>query len=89
MPVFRTTPSQSLSASVRRMVASGGPKVGALNEITADAAAARTARDLSLADKARLEVEAMQQANARATTRRSRPSTPRTLRASTCRRRIG
>jgi hypothetical protein len=62
MPTFRSTPSESLTGSVRRLIASGGPNVSQMQEIQADVAAAQTARNMSLAEKARAEVEAMRQA---------------------------
>lgn len=65
MPTFRTAPSQSLTTSIRNLVASGGSKLSPMGEIQADSAAARTARDLSLAEKVRLEVEQMREADAR------------------------
>jgi hypothetical protein len=55
MPTFRTTPSLDLQASIRRAVAS--QNLGPDSEVGADYAAARTAKELSLADKARAEVE--------------------------------
>lgn len=64
MPTFRTAPSSSLTASVRRLVASGGANIGPLQEVQADLAAAQTARNMSLAEKARAEVEAMRRAEA-------------------------
>ncbi|HEX5128100.1 MAG TPA: hypothetical protein VFV90_00055 [Usitatibacter sp.] len=62
MPTFRTTPSSNLTTSIRRMLAS--QNVGPMMDVQADIAAARTARDMSLAEKARLEVEDMQRAEA-------------------------
>jgi hypothetical protein len=55
MPTFRTTPSLDLQASIRRAVAS--QNLGPDSEVGAEYAAARTAKELSLADKARAEVE--------------------------------
>lgn len=63
MPTFRTTPSGNLTSAIRRMVASGAG-YGPLGEIEADLAAARTARETSLAEKARAEVDAMRNAEA-------------------------
>lgn len=65
MPTFRTTPSGNLTASIRRLIASGGPNLGPLGEAQADTMAAQTARNMSLAEKARAEVEAMQGAESR------------------------
>lgn len=62
MPTFRTAPTSNLNASIRRLVASGGGKLNALGEMQADMAAARTQRDLNLADKARIEAEALRNA---------------------------
>jgi len=67
MPTFRTAPSSSLTASIRRMLQSGRAQLGPLAEVQADMAAATTARNMSLAEKARAEVEAMQAAEARRT----------------------
>ncbi len=64
MPTFRTTPSSSLTQSIRRMLQSGGDRMGPLIEMQADQAAATTARNMSLAEKARAEVEAMRAAEA-------------------------
>lgn len=64
MPTFRTKPSGDLTSAVRRLVASGGSNLGPLGEAQADAMAAKTARDMSLAEKARAEVEAMRGAEA-------------------------
>lgn len=64
MPTFRTTPSSNLTGSIRRLLASGGGKLGPLGEMQADQAAATTARNMSLAEKARAEVEAMRGAQA-------------------------
>lgn len=64
MPVFRSTPSRDLTSSIRRAVASAGMANDPLNEMQADMAAASTAQKLSLADKARAEVEQMQRAEA-------------------------
>jgi len=66
MPTFRTSPSSSLTEAVRRMVASSrGAGLGPMEEMQADMAAAQTARNMSLAEKARAEVEAMNAAEAR------------------------
>lgn len=65
MPTFRTTPSSSLTGAIRRMLQSGGPQMGQMAEMQGDLAAATTARNMSLAEKARAEVEAMQTAEAR------------------------
>lgn len=64
MPTFRTTPSGGLTAAVRRLVASGSAQLGPLSEVQADMAAAQTAQRMSLAEKARAEVEAMHQQSA-------------------------
>jgi hypothetical protein len=64
MPTFRTAPSTSLTASIRRMVASGGGKLSPLQEMQADAMAAQTAQHLGLAEKARAEAEAMRNSQA-------------------------
>jgi hypothetical protein len=65
MPTFRTTPSGNLTNSIRQLIASGGSKLGPMQEMQADMAAANTAQHLSLAEKARAEVEAMRSAEAR------------------------
>jgi hypothetical protein len=65
MPTFRTQPSSSLASSIRNLVASNRGRMGPQGEIAADQAAAKTIRDLSLADKARLEAEQMREADAR------------------------
>ncbi len=65
MPTFRTAPSSSLTGSIRRLIASGGGNLSPLLEMQADSAAATTARNMSLAEKARAEVEAMQAAETR------------------------
>jgi len=65
VPTFRTAPSSSLTGSIRRLIASGGSKLSPLQEVQADSAAASTARNMSLAEKARAEVEAMQAGAAR------------------------
>lgn len=57
MPLFRSQPSRNLMSSVQRLVASGGGKLTPLAEMQADMAAAKTARDMSLAEKARVEAE--------------------------------
>lgn len=62
MPTFRTTPSQNLSASIRRLVGSKGGRSNPLEEIQVDNLAAQTARNSSLAEKARAEVDAMRAA---------------------------
>lgn len=62
MPTFRTAPSLDLKASIRRAVAS--QNLGPAGEMEADFAAARTAKELSLADKARAEVEKIQRGEA-------------------------
>lgn len=59
MPLFRTQPSSNLYNSVARLVASGGARLSPLQEMQADMAAARTMRDRSLAEKARIEAEEM------------------------------
>ena len=64
MPTFRTTPSANLTGSIRRLIASSRSNLGPLAEVQADAAAAQTARNMSLAEKARAEVEAMHAAQA-------------------------
>lgn len=64
MPIFRTAPSTDLRSAVARAVASSGQGNNPLLEMQADMGAAQTARNLSLADKARLEVEQMQRAEA-------------------------
>ncbi len=64
MPLFRTTPSSSLAASIRRLMASGGSQLSPLQEMEADFAAAKTAHQRSLVDKVRAEVEAMNSAKA-------------------------
>lgn len=56
MPTFRTAPSSSISTSLRNLMRSSD---GSLDQIMADQMAARTARDVGLAEKARLEAEAM------------------------------
>lgn len=65
MPTFRTSPSSSLTGAIRRMLMSGGSQMGPLVEMQADQAAAQTARNMSLAEKARAEVEAMNAAETR------------------------
>lgn len=65
MPTFKTQPSRNLGAAIRNLIASGGGKLGPLQEMQADQAAAETAQKLSLAQKARAEVEAMQAGAAR------------------------
>jgi hypothetical protein len=62
MPVFRAAPSSDLGSSIRRAIASSN--LGPMGEIQADMAAAQTARNLGLAEKARAEVEAMQRSEA-------------------------
>jgi hypothetical protein len=62
MPTFRTAPSAGLAESIRRAVASGGGRLSPLQEIQADQEAAETAQRLSLAEKARFEVEQAQRA---------------------------
>jgi DNA-binding phage protein len=62
MPVFRATPSGDLGTAIRRAIESSN--AGPMAEIQADMAAAKTVRDVSLADKARMEVEQMQRAAA-------------------------
>ena len=57
MPTFRTSPSSSLTAAVRRLVASGGSQLSGLQEIQADQAAADTAHKMSLVEKVRAEVQ--------------------------------
>lgn len=64
MPVFRTRPSANLSNSIRRLIASGGSGITPMQEAQADMMASQTARNLTLADKARAEVEAMQRSEA-------------------------
>lgn len=64
MPTFRTAPSGNLATSIRNMIASGGSKLGPVQEMAVDEAAARTAHNMTLAEKARAEVEAMQAAQA-------------------------
>jgi hypothetical protein len=64
MPTFRTAPSSSLTTSIRNMIASGGSKLGPVQEMAVDEAAARTAHNVGLAEKARAEVEAMTAAQA-------------------------
>lgn len=63
MPTFRSGGSPSLNAAVRRYAASR-QLGGSGGEIAADQAAARTVRDLSLADKARTEAQAARDAEA-------------------------
>lgn len=65
MPTFRTAPSSSLTGSIRRLIASGGSNLSPLQEVQADSAAATTARNMSLAEKARAEVAAMNAAETR------------------------
>jgi len=65
MPTFRTSPSSSLTEAVRRLVASGGTQLSPLQEMKADQMGAVNARNMSLAEKARAEVEAMQAGEAR------------------------
>lgn len=64
MPTFRTAPSANLAGSIKRLLASSRSSLGPLAEVQADAAAAQTARNMSLAEKARAEVEAMHQQQA-------------------------
>lgn len=62
MPTFRTSPSLDLKASIRRLVAS--QDAGGEGEMAADFAAARTAKEMSLAEKARAEVEKIKNSEA-------------------------
>jgi hypothetical protein len=55
MPTFRTAPSSDLGSAIRRAVQSSN--LGPMGEIQADMAAAQTAKNLSLAEKARVEAE--------------------------------
>lgn len=61
MPTFRTAPSSDLGSAIRRAVASAnlGPEVN----MQADMAAAQTAHNLGLAEKARAEAEAVRAAD--------------------------
>lgn len=65
MPTFRTTPSSSLTGSIKRLLASGGSALTPLQEMQADEMAAKTAQSQSLAEKARLEAEALRAQQAR------------------------
>ena len=65
MPTFRSRPSGDLTSSVANLVRSGAGRLGPLDMMRADMAAAQTARNLSLAEKARLEAEEMRLADAR------------------------
>lgn len=62
MPTFKTEPTQDLNSAIRRLVASGGGRTQGLDEMRVDAMAAGAARNMSLADKARLEAEALRNA---------------------------
>jgi hypothetical protein len=62
MPTFRSAPSSDLGSAIRRAMASSN--LGPMAEMQADMAAANTAKNLGLAEKARAEVEAMQRAEA-------------------------
>jgi hypothetical protein len=53
MPTFRSRPSGNLRSAITSLVQGASP----LDEIRVDAAAAQTARNLSLAEKARIEAE--------------------------------
>lgn len=64
MPVFRTTPSTSLTQSIARAVRSAGMADNPMLEMQADQAAASTAQHLSLAEKARAEADQMRRAEA-------------------------
>lgn len=64
MPYFTTAPSSSLSASLRRAVGMGSGELDPLQAVKIEQAAAHTARELTLADKARLESENMRRAAA-------------------------
>lgn len=64
MPTFRTTPSANLAGSIKRLLASNRTQLGPLAEVQADSAAADTAHKMTLAEKARAEVEAMNAATA-------------------------
>jgi hypothetical protein len=62
MPIFRAAPSNDLGTAIRQAIASSN--LGPMAEIQADMSAAKTVRDLGLAEKARAEVEEMQRAQA-------------------------
>jgi hypothetical protein len=62
VPTFRTQPSLDLKASIRRLVAS--QDAGGEGEMAADFAAARTAKEMGLAEKARAEVEKIKNSEA-------------------------
>lgn len=60
MPTFRTAPSRDLGSAIRRAVES--TNLGDGVNVQADMAAAKTARDIGLAEKARAEAEAIRNA---------------------------
>jgi hypothetical protein len=64
MPTFNSRPSRSLTDSVRRLIASGGPALSPLQEMQADSMAADVAHKQTLAWKAREEVMRQRDADA-------------------------
>lgn len=63
MPLFRTQPSSSLSSSIANLIAGSGG-LSAVDEGNITHRAARTARELTLLDKARMEAQALRDAQA-------------------------
>ena len=59
MPVFKSAPSGSIANSVRALLSMGGPTQGQYDAV--DSAAASYNRNMSLAEKARLEAEQMRE----------------------------
>jgi hypothetical protein len=71
MPTFRSAPSANLARSIKNLAASRQLRDSPLIEIQADQLAAQNARNMSLAEKARLEAQALRDAQAQ----RDNPST--------------